>query len=435
MATFIAKLFTNTIRRQLEMDQIEEEYETTLKPKLNTAAKQFMDALCVYITNTTINKCKKDTITSSRKTIDNETEQLLSDCFKNKRVDLLKYIPIPKQNNKNIKGGGAAGAGDDEGAGAAVAGAMGVGAMKAGVAGAGAAGAGAAAGAGPSLPDLNAKQLNSAASPMQNIANPLSQVSNATTGNILDTIKPSSETTKPLFKTTKPKDILDAYTKAVTELLHCDTNMHTYINNHVIIPTFDVAKSSVKTRTFPALEELAKETTLQHMKVCIQLINSQLASYVTALRIAKKQPKDVYVSVATEIVPYYINGLFVLYIYVIYSSIVGLTLDINDKTISTHISTLKEYEPHVYGKLKELKYPPNVVNLAGMKLPAQWINQETKKNNIETIPNSKTVIGKFTSLFDKSENNKIKGGRSKNKTKHSRSSASNRKTRRKRKTC
>ena len=408
MATFIAKLFTNTIRRQLEMDQIEEEYETTLKPKLNTAAKQFMDALCVYITNTTINKCKKDTITSSRKTIDNETEQLLSDCFKNKRVDLLKYIPIPKQNNKNIKGGGAAGAG--------------------------AAGAG-AAGAGPSLHGLNAKQLNSAASPMQNIANPLGQVSNATTGNILDTIKPSSETTKPLFKTTKPKDILDAYTKAVTELLHCDTNMHTYINNHVIIPAFDVAKSSVKTRTFPALEELAKETTLQHMKVCIQLINSQLASYVTALRIAKNQSVEVYKSVATEIVPYYIRALFVLYIYVIYSNIVGLTLEINDKTISTHISTLKEYEPHEYGKLNELTYPPNVVNLAGMKLPAQWITQDTKKNNIETIPNLKTVIGKFTTLFDKSENNKIKGGRSKNKTKHSRSSASNRKTRRKRKTC
>lgn len=375
MATFIANLFTKTIRKQLEMDQIEEEYETTLKPKLNTAAKQFMDALCVYITNTSINKCKKNTITSSRKTIDNETEQLLSDCFKNKRVDLLKYIPIPKQNNKNIKGGGG-------------------------------------------------------------IANPVGQLSNATTGNILDTIKPSSETTKPIFNSTKPKDILDAYTKAVTELLHCDTNMHTYINNHVIIPAFDVAKSSVKTRTFPALEELAKETTLQHMKVCIQLINSQLASYVTVLRILKKQPKDVYESVATEIVPYYINGLFVLYIYVIYSSIVGLTLEINDTTISTHISTLNEYKLYADDKLKKLEYPRNVVNLAGMKLPAQWINQETKKNNIETIQKTETVIDNFKKLLAKHDNdNKTKGGGSKNKTKHSRSSASNRKTRRKRKTC
>ena len=59
MASFFIDMLGNKIASILETQKINEDYENKLKPKIKHNTKDFVDAICSYLSNSELNECKR----------------------------------------------------------------------------------------------------------------------------------------------------------------------------------------------------------------------------------------------------------------------------------------------------------------------------------------------------------------------------------------
>ena len=400
MATWVASLLTKTIRNQLELIKVNEDYENVLKPRIGPTTTGFIDAICVYITNQQIQHCKPKIETSSKPTVVKNTDDLLRSYFDhNNKIDMLAYKPptIEMGGGRKlddraliIMGGGifgsagpAAGLGTGvvpTGAGIVPAGAGIVPADLGGLVPTGAGtGAGADAGAG-AIPDK-----------------------------IIDATNVTS-----LITSTKAKDVMDFYQGEVISKLQCDKNMHGYINDHIIQPVFAVASKHIAEVGSHHLTDLAKTTTEIHLNKCILLIKGQLDTFGAILNLVSIQPADD--TIPNLIIPQYIHLLFELFVYSEYGLIVDMTIGINGEDIKAYITKLKSFNVEIDNYIKDDKYPEGVMSMNGLKLPESWNTDEDKEADKNKMITKELVIAEFKKLF-KPVVAKAKGGRRKSRTK------------------
>ena len=385
----IAKMVASTIRNQLELIKINEDYEKLLKPQIGKTTKDFIDAICVYITNQRLQKCKPAKETSSKSAVVKNTEDLLRSYFEhNSKIDMLAYKPtysVDKMlggrkltiNELIIMGGGLT---DN------ITGIIGSGA---GGLGSGAGGLGSAAGG-----------LGSGAGGLGSAAIP---------DNIIDSTDVSA-----LITSTKAKDVMDFYTTEIISKLQCNDDMHKYIDEHIIQPVFAVASKHITEVGSHHLTDLAKTTTEFHLKKCVLLIKGQLDTFGAILNIVSIQPTDN--TIPNIIIPQYIHLLFELFVYSEYGLIVDMPIGINGDGIQAYIRKLNPFNVQIDNYIKDDKYPDGIMSMNGLKLPDSWnTNKDDEADKIKMIT-KELVIAEFKKLF-KPVVAKAKGGGRKSRTK------------------
>jgi hypothetical protein len=441
MATWVASLLTKTIRNQLELIKVNEDYENELKPKISTTTEKFIKAICVYITNQQIQHCQPKINTSSKPTVVKNTDDLLRSYFDhNNKIDMLAYKPTDdsvkmgggrKLDIKEliIMGGGLmgdvdmhgtyqpgnVGSGPAAGLGSAATAGLGS-AATAGLGSAATAGLGSAATAG--LGSAATAGLGSAATAAGLVpAGPAGLVPAVPAGidaaAIPDKIIDATNVTS-LITSTKAKDVMDFYQDEVISKLHCDKNMHGYINEHIIQPVFAVASKHIAEVGSHHLTDLAKTTTESHLKKCVLLIKGQLDTFGAILNIASIQPADN--TIPNIIIPQYIHWLFELFVYSEYASIVDISVGIARDNIQAYITKLKSFNVQIDNYIKDDKYPEGVMSMNGLKLPAEWNDDGVSESDKNKMITKELIIAEFKKLF-KSVAVKAKGGRRKSRTK------------------
>ena len=371
----IAKMVASTIRNQLELIKINEDYEKLLKPQIGKTTKDFIDAICVYITNQRLQKCKPAKETSSKSAVVKNTEDLLRSYFEhNSKIDMLAYKPtysVDKMlggrkltiNELIIMGGGLT---DN----------------ITGIIGSGAGGLGSGAGG-----------LGSAAIP----------------DNIIGSTDVSA-----LITSTKAKDVMDFYTTEIISKLQCNDDMHKYIDEHIIQPVFAVASKHIAEVGSHHLTDLAKTTTEFHLKKCVLLIKGQLDTFGAILNIVSIQPTDN--TIPNIIIPQYIHLLFELFVYSEYGLIVDMPIGINGDGIQAYIRKLNPFNVQIDNYIKDDKYPDGIMSMNSLKLPDSWnTNKDDEADKIKMIT-KELVIAEFKKLF-KPVVAKAKGGGRKSRTK------------------
>ena len=419
----IVKIVAGTIRNQLELIKINEDYEKLLKPQIAKTTRDFIDAICVYITNQQLQECKPKIDTTSKQAVLKNTDELLVSYFEhNRKIDMLAYKPpdsAAKMLGGNIASSFAAfgaDAGKLFGAAAKTAGKS-VGTLPLANAG-NPVGTLPLANAGKSvgtLPLANAGNLGgtitaAAADPAKFMSTAQNALSNAgipeIPGSIFDKLDVSN-----LIKSTKAKDIMDFYTTEVISKLQCNADMHYYIDNHVIKPVFDVAVKHIAEVGSHHLTDLAKTTTESYLKKCIILIKSQLKTFDALLNHSSNPPVDI--AIPKLVIPQYINLLFEAFVYSEYGLIVDMAVGINRDDIKAYITNLKPFNVQIDNYIKDDKYPDGVMSMNGLKLPAEWKINEADKNKFVS---KEIVIAEFKKLFKPVMVN-AKGGRRKSRTK------------------
>lgn len=399
MATWVASLLTKTIRNQLELTKVNEDYEKILRPQIGKTTKKFIDAICVYITNTELQECDENTKTSSKKTIIDATDGLLQSYFdhNNNKVNMLAYKPI-ENAGKTLGGRKLAyeefiimGGGDPNIPIAAV-------------------GASANAG-GTGIPALNVPSTGALSGvvnkkvgitgmdiPGMDIPNQDLNIDNITS----------------LITSTKVNDVMTFYNKEVMSKLKCDEPMHKYIDEHIIQPVFAVASKNIDEVGPQHLNDLAKKTTESHLKKCILLIKGQLQTFGVILNGLSNPPADN--AIPDIIIPKYINSLFELFVYSEYGLIVDMTVGITREDIKAYITKLKPFNVQIDNYIKDYKYPDGVMSMNSLKLPADWKTDEVSDADENKLISKDIVIAEFKKLF-KPDVVKSKGGRRKSRTK------------------
>jgi hypothetical protein len=414
MATWVASLLTKTIRNQLELTKVNEDYEKLLKPQIGKTTKDFIDAICVYITNQQLQQCKPKINTSSKPTVVKNTDDLLQSYFDhNSKIDMLAYKPTDdsvkmgggrKLDIKEliIMGGGLMG--DVDMYGTYQPGNVGSG-PAAGLVPAGAAGLGSAATAG--LGSAATAGLGSAAvSGLGSAATAGIDAAAAIPDKIIDATDVSA-----LISSTKAKDVMDFYKTEVISKLQCNADMHHYIDNHIIQPVFAVASKHIAEVGSQHLTDLAKTTTESHLKKCVLLIKGQLDTFGAILNVASIQPAGN--TIPNLIVPEYIHLLFEVFVYSEYGLIVDMTVGVNREDIKAYIAKLKPFNVQIDNYIKDDKYPEGVMSMNGLNLPTEWKINEADKNKLVS---KDIVIAEFKKLF-KPVVAKAKGGRRRARTK------------------
>jgi len=400
MATWVASLLTKTIRNQLELIKVNEEYENVLKPRIVGCATDFIDAICVYITNQQIQNCKPKIETSSKPTVVKNTDDLLRSYFDhNNKIDMLAYKPptIEMGGGRKlddraliIMGGGIFGsAGPAAGLGTGVV-PTGAGIVPADLGGL--VPAGAAAGLVPTGTGL---------------------VPTGAAGAIPDKIIDATNVTS-LITSTKATDVMNFYQDEVISKLHCDKNMHKYINDHIIQPVFAVASKHIAEVGSQHLTDLAKNTTESHLKKCVLLIKGQLKTFDFILNRLSNPPADN--AIPQLIIPQYIHLLFELFVYSEYGLIVDMAVGITRDEIKAYITNLKLFNVQIDNYIKDDKYPEGVMPMNGLKMPTEWNADDVSEADKNKMITKDLVIAEFKKLF-KPVVVKAKGGRRKSRTK------------------
>ena len=425
---FIAKMVMNTIRNQLELIKINEDYEQLLKPQIAKKTKDFIDAICVYITNQQLQECKPKINTSSKQAVVKNADELLVSYFDhNSKIDMLAYKPTDsagKMLGGNIASSFAA-FGADAGK------LFGAAAKKTGksVGTLPLANSGKQVGTLPlansgkqvgTLPLANAGGDNAGklggtitaatANPAKIMSTAQNALSNAGIPGIPTSISNPTDVSA-LMTTTKAKDIMDFYTTEVISKLQCNHDMHHYIDEHIIQPVFAVASKHIAQVGSHHLTDLAKTTTESYLKKCTILLKSQLTIFDALLNHSSNPPVDN--AIPQIIIPEYINLLFELFVYSEYGLIVDMTLGINRDDIKAYITKLKPFNVQIDNHIKDDKYPDGVISMNGLKLPAEWKINEADKNKFVS---KEIVIAEFKKLF-KPVVVKAKGGRRRSRTK------------------
>ena len=409
----IAKLFATTIRNQLELIKINEDYEKLLKPQIGKTTKDFIDAICVYITNQRLQKCKPAKETTSKTAVLKNTDDLLRAYFEhNSKIDMLAYKPTDdsvkmgggrKLDIKEliIMGGGLMG--DVDMYGTYQPGNVGSG-PAAGLGSAATAATAATAGIGTATAGLgsSATELGSAATAGLGTAA-------AIPDKIIDATNVSS-----LITSTKAKDVMDFYTTEVISKLQCNDDMHYYIDNHIIQPVFAVASKHIAEVGSQHLIDLAKTTTEYHLKKCIKLIKGQLYTFNAILNEQSNPPTDN--AIPNIIILPYINLLFELFVYIEYGLIVDMNIDVNREDIKQYIAKLKPFNEQIDTYMKDYKYPDDVMSMNGLKLPDDWKTDEVSEPDENKLITKDLVIAEFKKLF-KPVAEKKGGGRRNSRTK------------------
>jgi hypothetical protein len=428
----IVKLVAGTIRNQLELVKINEDYEKLLKPQMSTITKDFIDLICVYITNQRMQQCKPKIDTSSKSTVVKNTDDLLVSYFDhNSKIDMLAYKPT--DDSGKMLGGTIA---SNFAAFGADAGKLfGAAAKKTGnplgtlpLANSGKSlGALPLANAGKSLGALplansgadNAGNLGgtitaAGADPAKFMSTAQNSLSNAGIPEIPTSLLDATDVSA-LITSTKAKDIMDFYSTEVISNLKCNADMHHYIDNHIIKPVFDIAAKNIAEVGSQHLTDLAKTTTESHLKKCTLLIKGQLKTFDAILNRLSNLPADN--TIPQLIIPLYINLLFELFVYSEYMLIVDMAVGINREDIKTYITNLKPFNVQIDDYIKDDKYPDDVMSMNGLKLPAEWKINEADKN---MFVSKDIIIAEFKKLFKpvvvKAKGGKRKSRRKKHKT-------------------
>ena len=384
----IAKLFATTIRNQLELIKINEDYEKLLKPQIGKTTKDFIDAICVYITNQRLQKCKPAKETSSKTAVLKNADDLLVSYFEhNSKIDMLAYKPTYSAGKMS---GGADNAAD-----------------------------GAIPGLLNSIKAAGSIDTAKLTSSVQNVAStdsiqaalPKVDVTGLPT-NMIDA--PPATDVYALITSTKAKDVMDFYTTEVISKLQCNDDMHYYIDNHIIQPVFAVASKHIAEVGSQHLIDLAKTTTEYHLKKCIKLIKGQLYTFNAILNELSNPPTDN--TIPNIIILPYINLLFELFVYSEYGLIVDMNIDVNREDIKQYIAKLKPFNEQTDTYIKDYKYPDGVMSMNGLKLPADWKTDEVNEAEQNNLITKDLVIAEFKKLFKPVEGKKG-GGRRKSRTK------------------
>lgn len=400
MATWVASLLTKTIRNQLELTKVNEDYKEILRPQIGKTTMEFIDAICVYITNTELQECDKQTKTSSKKTIIDATDGLLQSYFdhNNNKVNMLAYKPIEnagktlggrKLDNVEfiIMGGGPIAA------------------------------AGASANASSvnaSMPAPPALGLSSTTA-LSEVVNPKVGITGMDIpGMGIPNQDLNIDNITSLITSTKVNDVMTFYNKEVMSKLKCDEPMHKYIDEHIIQPVFAVASKNIAEVGPQHLNDLAKKTTESHLKKCILLIKGQLQTFGVILNGLSNPPADN--AIPDIIIPKYINSLFELFVYSEYGLIVDMTVGITREDIKAYITKLKPFNVQIDNYIKDYKYPDGVMSMNSLKLPADWKTDEVSDADENKLISKDIVIAEFKKLF-KPDVVKAKGGRRKSRTK------------------
>ena len=384
----IAKLVATTIRNQLELIKINEDYEKILKPQIGKTTKDFIDAICVYITNQRLQKCKPAKETSSKSAVLKNTDDLLRAYFEhNSKIDMLAYKPT---YNAGKMSGGA-----DNAAGGAIPGLLN--SIKA---------------AGSIDPTkLTSSVQNAASTDSVQAALPTVDVTGLAT-NMIDA--PPATDVYALITSTKAKDVMDFYTTEVISKLQCNDDMHYYIDNHIIQPVFAVASKHIAEVGSQHLTDLAKTTTEYHLKKCIKLIKGQLYTFNAILNELSNPPTDN--TITNIIILPYINLLFEMFVYSEYALIVDMNIDANREDIKQYIAKLKPFNEQIDTYMKDAKYPDIEMSLTGLKLPESWKTDEVDEAEQNNLITKDLVIAEFKKLF-KPVAEKKGGGRRRTRTK------------------
>ena len=427
----IAKMVATTIRNQLELIKINEDYEKLLKPQIGKTTKDFIDAICVYVTNQQLQECKPKIDTSSKQAVLKNTDELLVSYFDhNSKIDMLAYKPTDSAGK--MLGGNMASSFAAFGADAGKL--FGAAAKKTGnpVGTLPLANAGNQVGTLPlanagnqvgTLPLANAGGDNAGnlgGTITAATANPAKFMSTAQTAlsntgipeiptNILDAADVSA-----LIKSTKAKDVMDFYTTEVMSKLKCNADMHHYIDEHIIQPVFAVASKHIAEVGSHHLTDLAKTTTEFHLNKCALLIKGQLDTFGAILNIVSIQPTDN--TIPNIIIPQYIHLLFELFVYSEYGLIVDMPIGINRDGIQAYIAKLKSFNVQIDNYIKDDKYPEGIMSMNGLKLPAEWNDDGVSEANKNKMITKDIVIAEFKKLF-KPVVAKAKGGRRRSRTK------------------
>lgn len=384
----IAKLFATTIRNQLELIKINEDYEKLLKPQIGKTTKDFIDAICVYITNQRLQKCKPAKETTSKTAVLKNTDDLLRAYFEhNSKIDMLAYKPTYSAGKMS---GGADNAAD-----------------------------GAIPGLLNSIKAAGSIDTAKLTSSVQNVAStdsiqaalPKVDVTGLPT-NMIDA--PPATDVYALITSTKAKDVMDFYTTEVISKLQCNDDMHYYIDNHIIQPVFAVASKHIAEVGSQHLIDLAKTTTEYHLKKCIKLIKGQLYTFNAILNELSNPPTDN--TIPNIIILPYINLLFELFVYSEYGLIVEMNIDVNREDIKQYIVKLKPFNVQIDTYIKEYKYPDDVMSMNGLKLPESWETDEVNEADENKLITKDLVIAEFKKLF-KPVAEKKGGGRRNSRTK------------------
>jgi hypothetical protein len=384
----IAKMVASTIRNQLELIKINEDYEKLLKPQIGKTTKDFIDAICVYITNQRLQKCKPAKETSSKSAVVKNTEDLLRSYFEhNSKIDMLAYKPTYSVDKMF---GGA-----DNAAGGAIPGLLN--SIKA---------------TGSIDPTkLTSSIPNSVSTDGLNAALPTVDVKGLA-NNMIDA--PPSTDLYALITSTKAKDVMDFYTTEVISKLQCNDDMHGYINDHIIQPVFAVASKHIAEVGSHHLTDLAKTTTEFHLYKCVLLIKGQLDTFGSILNIVSIQPANN--TIPNIIIPQYIHLLFELFVYSEYGLIVDMPIGINRDGIQAYITKLKSFNVQIDNYIKDDKYPEGIMSMNGLKLPESWNTDEDNEADKNKMITKELVIAEFKKLFKPVVAN-AKGGRRRSRTK------------------
>lgn len=408
----IAKLVATTIRNQLELIKINEDYEKLLKPQIGKTTKDFIDAICVYITNQRLQKCKPAKETSSKTAVLKNADDLLRAYFEhNSKIDMLAYKPTYSESKMS---GGA-----DNAAGGAIPGILN--SIKAegsidttkltsSVQNAASTDSIQAAGS-IDTAKLTSSLQNAASTDGVQAALPTVDVTGLAT-NMIDAA-PSTDL-YALITSTKAKDVMDFYTTEVMSKLQCNDDMHYYIDNHIIQPVFAVASKHIAEVGSQHLIDLAKTTTEYHLKKCIKLIKGQLYTFNAILNELSNPPTNN--TIPNIIILPYINLLFELFVYSEYGLIVDMNIDVNREDIKQYIAKLKPFNEQTDTYIKDYKYPDGVMSMNGLKLPADWKTDEVNEAEQNNLITKDLVIAEFKKLFKPVEEKKG-GGRRKSRTK------------------
>jgi len=101
MASFFIDMLGNKIASILETQKINEDYENKLKPKIKHNTKDFIDAICTYLSNSDLNECKRlkklDYISpEDLKTVSLEDPVKYIKDASNKYIE--KYLDVPPED-------------------------------------------------------------------------------------------------------------------------------------------------------------------------------------------------------------------------------------------------------------------------------------------------------------------------------------------------
>jgi hypothetical protein len=217
-----------------------------------------------------------------------------------------------------------------------------------------------------------------------------------------------------LISSTKAKDVMDFYKTEVISKLHCNDDMHHYIDNHIIKPVFDIAAQNIAEVGSQHLTDLAKTTTEYHLKKCVLLIKGQLDTFGAILNVASIQPAGN--TIPNIIIPQYIHLLFELFVYSEYGLIVDMTVGINREDIKAYIAKLKPFNVQIDNYIKDDKYPDGVMSMNGFKMPNDWKTDHVSDVDENKLISKDLVIAEFKKRFNPIVAN-AKGGRRRSRTK------------------